>query len=53
MNNDPDRVIRLATDLRFADSSRPYDKVGLYLDSVMYGMKADNVAEMDELLPIQ
>ncbi|GKZ39595.1 hypothetical protein AbraIFM66950_000698 [Aspergillus brasiliensis] len=26
VNNDPDRVIRLATDLRFADSSRPYDK---------------------------
>lgn len=27
INNDPDNVIRLATDLRFCDSSRPYDKV--------------------------
>ncbi|PYH90643.1 hypothetical protein BO71DRAFT_402021 [Aspergillus ellipticus CBS 707.79] len=26
VNNDPDNVIRLATDLRFADSSRPFDK---------------------------
>jgi len=25
INNDPDNVIRLATDLRFVDSSRPYD----------------------------
>jgi phytanoyl-CoA hydroxylase len=27
INNDPDKVIRLATDLRFCDSSKPYDKV--------------------------
>lgn len=27
INNDPDRVIRLATDLRFVDSSKPFDKV--------------------------
>lgn len=27
INNDPDRVIRLATDLRFVDSSKPYDTV--------------------------
>ncbi|KAJ9204130.1 hypothetical protein DTO021D3_3910 [Paecilomyces variotii] len=26
VNHDPDNVIRLATDLRFCDSSRPYDK---------------------------
>ncbi|KAJ5767021.1 uncharacterized protein N7511_004637 [Penicillium nucicola] len=26
INNDPDNVIRLATDLRFCDSSKPYDK---------------------------
>ncbi|KAL1984893.1 hypothetical protein VTN96DRAFT_8552 [Rasamsonia emersonii] len=26
INKDPDNVIRLATDLRFVDSSRPYDK---------------------------
>ncbi|BCR86876.1 uncharacterized protein ACHE_30863S [Aspergillus chevalieri] len=26
VNNDPDNVIRLATDLRFCDSSKPYDK---------------------------
>ncbi|KAL1968627.1 hypothetical protein VTN77DRAFT_1453 [Rasamsonia byssochlamydoides] len=26
INNDPENVIRLATDLRFVDSSRPYDK---------------------------
>jgi phytanoyl-CoA hydroxylase len=26
INNDPDKVIRLATDLRFCDSSKPYDK---------------------------
>ncbi|KAL4809646.1 hypothetical protein BDV18DRAFT_83154 [Aspergillus unguis] len=26
INNDPEGVIRLATDLRFADSSKPYDK---------------------------
>ncbi|PWY81921.1 hypothetical protein BO70DRAFT_315362 [Aspergillus heteromorphus CBS 117.55] len=26
VNNDPENVIRLATDLRFADSSKPYDK---------------------------
>ncbi|GIK02787.1 hypothetical protein Aspvir_006848 [Aspergillus viridinutans] len=26
INNDPDNVIRLATDLRFSDSSKPYDK---------------------------
>ncbi|KAJ5086158.1 hypothetical protein N7532_010929 [Penicillium argentinense] len=25
INNDPDRVIRLATDLRFVDASKPYD----------------------------
>jgi phytanoyl-CoA hydroxylase len=29
INHDPDNVIRLATDLRFCDSSRPYDKVCL------------------------
>ncbi|RLL94653.1 hypothetical protein CFD26_102878 [Aspergillus turcosus] len=28
VNNDPDNVIRLATDLRFCDSSKPYDKIG-------------------------
>ena len=27
INTDADNVIRLATDLRFCDSSRPYDKV--------------------------
>ena len=27
MNNDPDNVIRLATDLRFVDQSKPYDEV--------------------------
>ena len=27
INNDPDNVIRLATDLRFVDSSRSYDTV--------------------------
>ena len=27
INNDPDRVIRLATDLRFVDSSKPFDEV--------------------------
>ncbi|CAG8242628.1 unnamed protein product [Penicillium salamii] len=27
INNDPDQVIRLATDLRFVDSSRPFDRV--------------------------
>ncbi|OJK00434.1 hypothetical protein ASPACDRAFT_1880766 [Aspergillus aculeatus ATCC 16872] len=26
VNNDPDNVIRLATDIRFCDSSKPYDK---------------------------
>ncbi|KAJ5893942.1 hypothetical protein N7495_005633 [Penicillium taxi] len=26
INNDPENVIRLATDLRFCDSSKPYDK---------------------------
>lgn len=29
INNDPKNVIRLATDLRFVDSSRPYDTVCL------------------------
>lgn len=29
VNNDPDNVIRLATDLRFCDSSKPYDTVCL------------------------
>jgi phytanoyl-CoA hydroxylase len=29
INNDPDNVIRLATDLRFCDSSKPYDKASL------------------------
>lgn len=28
INHDPDNVIRLATDLRFCDSSKPYDQVG-------------------------
>lgn len=27
VNEDPDNIIRLATDLRFADSSRPWDNV--------------------------
>ncbi|KAI9166365.1 hypothetical protein HJFPF1_02465 [Paramyrothecium foliicola] len=26
INNDPDRIIRLATDLRFVDASKPYDE---------------------------
>lgn len=27
VNNDPNNVIRLATDLRFVDQSKPYDEV--------------------------
>ena len=27
MNYDPDNIIRVGTDLRFVDSSRPWDKV--------------------------
>lgn len=27
VNEDPDNVIRLATDLRYADSSKPWDSV--------------------------
>ena len=28
VNHDPNNIIRLATDLRFVDSSRPWDEVG-------------------------
>lgn len=31
VNNDPDNVIRLATDLRFVNESKPYDTVSYNL----------------------
>lgn len=56
VNNDPDNVIRLATDLRFCDSSKPYDKVSLieYILQACADMETSlpfiYVAEMDEPL---
>lgn len=31
INEDPDNIIRLATDLRYADSSKPWDSVCILL----------------------
>lgn len=44
INNDPNNVIRLATDLRFVDSSKPYDTVRLppFLSPLGYAMSNDS-----------
>lgn len=56
VNNDPDNVIRLATDLRFCDSSKPYDKVS-FIEYVLQawtirdtGLQFIYFTEMDEPL---
>jgi len=33
MNHDPRSVIRVGTDLRFVDQSRPWDKVNIFCET--------------------
>jgi hypothetical protein len=43
MNYDPDNIIRVGTDLRFVDSSKPWDKVRAF-QTVMVSLILINIA---------